>query len=130
MRRITIAVGLLVLLTGGPLAAQQRRPPAPAQLKREVAAEAATLQKLTQEMVDMIFSFSELGFQEQWTSEYVTGILKKEGFRIEMGVAGMPTGYVASWGSGKPAVGFMADIDGLPETSQKPGVAYHDPLIA
>ncbi|MGH9671952.1 MAG: M20/M25/M40 family metallo-hydrolase, partial [Bryobacteraceae bacterium] len=34
-----------------------------------------------------------------------------------------------SWGSGKPIIGFMADIDGLPETSQKPGVAYHAPLI-
>jgi aminobenzoyl-glutamate utilization protein B len=129
MRRIQIAVTTLAVLAGGTLVAQQRRPPV-AQLKREVAAEVASLQKLSQEMVDMIFSFSELGFQEQWTSEYVTGILKKEGFRVEMGVAGMPTGYVASWGSGKPVVGFMADIDGLPETSQKPGVAYHDPLIA
>ena len=41
----------------------------------------------------------------------------------------MPTAFVASWGSGKPVIGFMADIDGLPETSQKPGVAYHAPLI-
>ena len=40
-----------------------------------------------------------------------------------------PTAFVAEWGSGKPVIGFMADIDGLPETSQKPGVAYHDPLI-
>jgi metal-dependent amidase/aminoacylase/carboxypeptidase family protein len=42
----------------------------------------------------------------------------------------MPTAFVASWGSGKPVIGFMADIDGLPETSQKPGVAYHAPLIS
>lgn len=41
----------------------------------------------------------------------------------------MPTCYVASWGSGSPVIGFMGDIDGLPETSQKPGVAYQDPLI-
>jgi aminobenzoyl-glutamate utilization protein B len=41
----------------------------------------------------------------------------------------MPTAWVASWGKGKPVIGFMADIDGLPETSQKPGVAFHDPLI-
>jgi aminobenzoyl-glutamate utilization protein B len=59
----------------------------------------------------------------------VTGLLRDEGFSIRMGVAGMPTGYIASWGSGKPVVGIMGDIDGLPETSQKPGVAYHDPLI-
>ncbi len=83
----------------------------------------------TQQMTDSIFSFAELGFQEFETSKYITGLLEREGFRITRGVAGMPTAFVAEWGSGKPVIGFMADIDGLPETSQKPGVAYHDPLI-
>src|SRR3954452_13713498 len=83
----------------------------------------------TQQMIDSIFSFSELGYQEFETAAYITKILEKEGFQVTRGVAGMPTAFVASWGSGKPVIGFMADIDGLPETSQKPGVAYHDPLI-
>jgi aminobenzoyl-glutamate utilization protein B len=83
----------------------------------------------TQQMVDSIFSFSELGYQEKETSKYVTGILEANGFRVTRGVAGLPTAWVAEWGSGKPVVGFMADIDGLPETSQTPGVAYHKPLI-
>src|SRR5258708_1318721 len=83
----------------------------------------------TQQMVDSIFSFSELGYEEFETSAYITGILEKDGFTITRGVAGMPTAWVASWGSGKPVIGLMADIDGLPETSQKPGVAFHDPLI-
>lgn len=99
------------------------------QLRDEVRREVEGMAKQSQEIVDMVFSFSELGFQEKWTAEYVTGLLRDEGFSIQMGVAGMPTGYVASWGSGKPVVGIMGDIDGLPETSQKPGVAYHDPLI-
>ena len=64
-------------------------------------------------MVDEIFSFSELGFQEVETSAYVTGVLEKNGFTVTRGVAGMPTAFVASWGSGKPVIGFMADIDGL-----------------
>lgn len=85
--------------------------------------------KLTQEVVDSIYSFSELGYQEFETSNYVTGILRKNGFRIQSPVADLPTAWVAEWGSGKPVVGFIADIDGLPETSQRPGVAYHDPLI-
>src|SRR5579864_497303 len=93
---------------------------------REIVRADATL---TQQIVDSIFSFSELGFQEFETSAYVTGILEKEGFTVTRGVAGMPTAFVASWGSGKPVIGFMADIDGLPETSQKPGVAFHAPLI-
>jgi aminobenzoyl-glutamate utilization protein B len=83
----------------------------------------------TQQLVDMIFSLSDLGYQEHRTSAYVTGLLEKEGFRVKRGVAGMPTAFVAEWGSGKPVIGLMADIDGLPETSQKPGVAYHAPLI-
>ena len=99
-------------------------------LKREAVSEVDKLQKLTQEMVDSIFSFAELGFQEYETSKYVTAILEKNGFRIERGVAGIPTAWVATYGSGKPVIGFMTDIDCIPRASQKPGVAYHDPIIA
>jgi aminobenzoyl-glutamate utilization protein B len=106
----------------------QRRP-STADLKKEVAAEVAGMQKLSQEIVDMVFSFSELGFQEQRTVAYLTGILEKEGFRVTRGCAGMPTCYVATWGTGLPVVGIMGDIDGLPETSQKPGIPWQEPLI-
>lgn len=101
------------------------------QIKEEVLAEVASpqLRRLGQEMVDKIFSFSELGFQEVWTAAYITGILEREGFRVQRGCAGMPTCYVATWGSGRPVIGFMGDIDGLPETSQKPGVPWEEPLI-
>ena len=99
------------------------------ELKSEARAIADTKRTFTQRMVDEIFSFSELGFQEVETAAYVTGILEKNGFQVTRGVAGMPTAFVATWGSGKPVIGFMADIDGLPETSQKPGVPYHAPLI-
>ena len=124
--RLAAAAALLAAFAGPGLA--QRRPSTD-QLKKEVAAEVASLQKLSQEIVDMVFSFSELGFQEQWTADYITGILEKEGFRITRGCAGMPTCYIASWGSGRPVIGIMGDIDGLPETSQKPGVPWHEPLI-
>lgn len=99
------------------------------QLREEVRQEVASMGKLTQEIVDKVFSHGELGFQEIWTAEYLTGILRQEGFDVQMGGAGMPTNYVATWGSGSPVVGFMGDIDGLPETSQRPGVPHHDPLI-
>jgi aminobenzoyl-glutamate utilization protein B len=103
--------------------------PSTDQLREEVRQEAASLAKLTQVIVDKVFSHSELGFQEKWTVAFLTETLRREGFTIQMGVAGMPTGYIATWGSGDPVVGFMSDIDGLPETSQRPGVAYQDPLI-
>ena len=103
--------------------------PSPDVLKQAAQEMVDSRTKFTQQMVDMIFSLSELGYQERSTSDYILSILEKDGFKVERGVAGMPTAFVASWGSGKPVIGFMADIDGLPETSQKPGVAYHDPLI-
>src|SRR5579884_2462039 len=98
-------------------------------LKNQAMEAVEARRTLTQVMTDSIFSFSELGFQEFETSRYITGLLEKEGFRVTRGVAGIPTAFVAEWGSGKPVIGFMADIDGLPETSQRPGVAYRDPLI-
>ncbi len=103
--------------------------PSREQLKQEAQEVVGTRQKMVQEITDMLFSLSELGYQEVESANYLTGLLEKDGFRITRGVAGMPTAFVAEWGSGKPVVGLMADIDGLPETSQKPGVAYHAPLI-
>jgi metal-dependent amidase/aminoacylase/carboxypeptidase family protein len=98
-------------------------------LKAAAAADVESMKKQTQEMVDSIFSFGELGFQETETHRYVVDILKKNGFKVEEGVAGIPTAFMATWGSGKPVIALGSDIDGIPQASQKPGVAYHDPLI-
>ena len=87
------------------------------------------MSKLAQEMVDSVFSFGELGFQEVETSRYLTGQLEKFGFKVQRGVAGIPTAWVATWGSGKPVIALGSDIDGIPQASQKPGVAFHDPII-
>jgi aminobenzoyl-glutamate utilization protein B len=101
-----------------------------AKLKQEAMAGVDSRRVLTQQIVDSVFSFAELGFQEVETSRYLTGILEKNGFKIERGVAGIPTAWVASWGNGKPVIAFITDIDGIPQASQKPGVAYHDPMVA
>ena len=85
--------------------------------------------KLAQVMVDKIFSFSELGQQEIETSAYVTGILEENGFTIDRGAANIPTAWFARWGNGSPVISFGSDIDGIPKANQKPGVAYHDPLV-
>ena len=98
-------------------------------LKTEAFVEVEKRAKLTQVMVDSIFSFGELGFQEVETSRFVTGILEENGFSVERGVAGIPTAWVARWGSGKPVIAFGSDIDGIPKASQKPGVAYHSPIV-
>jgi aminobenzoyl-glutamate utilization protein B len=99
------------------------------QLKTEAAAEVDKLREFSAQIVDQIFSYGELGFQEVETSRYLIALLKKNGFTIEEGVAGIPTAFMASWGNGKPVIALGSDIDGIPQSSQKPGVAYRDPLV-
>ncbi len=97
--------------------------------KSDLAGDIDARKTQTQIMVDEVFSFGELGFQEFETSKYLTGILEKEGFKIERGVAGIPTAWTATWGSGKPVIAIGSDIDCIPQASQKPGVGYHEPMI-
>jgi len=98
-------------------------------LKAEAVSAVDGMQTFTQQMVDQIFSFAELGFQETETNRYLIDILEKNGFTVQKGVAGIPTAFVASWGSGKPVLALGSDIDCIPQASQKPGVAYHAPMI-
>lgn len=97
--------------------------------KAQVVKDVEARSKQTQVMIDMVFSFGELGFHEVETSKYLTGILEKDGFKIERGISGIPTAWMATWGSGKPVIALGSDIDCIPKASQKPGVAYHDPII-
>jgi aminobenzoyl-glutamate utilization protein B len=98
-------------------------------LKKDVAAEVDGMKDLTQQMVDSLFSFAELGFQEVETARYCTEILRKNGFSVQEHVAGIPTAWVATWGSGKPVLAVGSDVDGLAGTSQKPGIPERAPYI-
>jgi aminobenzoyl-glutamate utilization protein B len=138
--RVSLTVLLVVTLTLGVWAAPQKAPkkgrggvpPVDVRLdalKRDLAAEIEGMKDLTQQMVDSIFSFSEVGFQEFETKAYCTRILKEHGFAVQEGLAGMPSSWTASWGSGKPVIALGSDVDGLLETSQKPGVPTHAPFV-
>ena len=98
-------------------------------LKAEAAKEIDAKAKMIQEMVDQVFSYGELGMQEFETSKFLSGILEQNGFKVERGVAGMPTAWVARWGSGKPVISLGSDIDGIPQSNAKPGVGYRDQLV-
>jgi aminobenzoyl-glutamate utilization protein B len=105
--------------------------PRVAKLKALVDADVASpaMFDLGQQMNDMVFSFSEIGFQEFETQKYLGGLLRENGFTVEEGVAGIPSAWVAKWGSGRPVIAFGSDVDGIPQGNQKPGVAFHDPMI-
>jgi aminobenzoyl-glutamate utilization protein B len=100
-----------------------------ASIKADLAGQIDGMKKQAQVMVDSVFSFGELGMQEFETSKYLSGILEKEGFKVEHNYTGIPTAWVASWGSGKPVISLGSDIDDIPQASQKPGVGWHDPMI-
>lgn len=130
----SLAVGLSAQAgrAGLPLDQGTPTPPGPARveaLKREVMADIESMRVMTQQMVDQVFSYGELGFQETETSQYLTGVLEKNGFKIERGYAGIPTAWSATWGSGKPVIAIGSDIDGIPQSSQKPGIGYRAPFI-
>ena len=124
MRNLVLALLLSAACLTAQVSAEKE-----AALKADLAGSIDGTKKQAQVMVDSVFSFGELGFQEYETSKYLSGILEKEGFHIEHGVAGIPTSWVASWGEGKPVISLGSDIDDVPQASQKPGVAWHDPLI-
>ena len=98
-------------------------------LKADALKDVDSMKDFTQQMVDSIFSFAELGFQEIETNRYLIDVLKKNGFTVQEGIAGIPTAFMATWGSGKPVIALGSDIDGIPQASQKPGVAYRAPMI-
>ncbi len=99
-------------------------------LKSEAAVLVEENKKLSQVMVDKIFSFSELGFQEVESSKYLTGILAENGFEIEHSISGIPTAWFATWSNGDgPVIALGSDVDCIPKASQYPGVAYHKPIV-
>src|SRR5262245_11150848 len=133
-RMLTVGLAVAVTVT---LTAQQPAPStttAPAnpkleQYKKDVTLEVDGLKEDLERMNDMVFSFAEPGFQEFETSKYLTGILERNGFRIERNLAGIPTAWMATWGTGKPVIALGSDIDDIPQASQKPGVAWHEPIL-
>src|SRR4030081_1886786 len=115
-----------LLVSAACLFAQSKvSPEREAAMKADLSGQIDGMKKQAQVMVDSVFSFGELGFQEFETSKYLSETLEKNGFKVERGVAGIPTAFMATWGEGKPVIALGSDIDDIPQASQKPGVAYH-----
>jgi aminobenzoyl-glutamate utilization protein B len=74
------------------------------------------------------WEWAEVGLQELKTGMHMADVLEENGFEVERGVAGMPSAFVATYGSGKPVIGMMGELDALPSISNKP-VPYRDPLV-
>src|SRR5262245_54095581 len=111
-RTLIVAFGLGL----GPGLLAQPAEPDRARLLQGVEARAATFGELSRR----IWEYSEVGYKEKDSSAALGEKLRGEGFRLEAGVAGMPTAFVASYGSGRPVIGVLAEFDALP------GLSPHD----
>ncbi|MGD8417388.1 MAG: amidohydrolase [Pseudomonadales bacterium] len=78
-------------------------------------------------LADAIWGFAELGYLEERSSRTLQDALGARGFRVESGVADIPTAFVATYGRGKPVIGILAEFDALPGLSQA-AVPYRSPL--
>ncbi len=77
---------------------------------------------------DAIWRFAEVALHEERSAEALANALREEGFAVETGAGGMPTAFVASWGQGRPVVGFLGEYDALAGLSQK-AVPHKEALV-
>jgi len=99
--------------------------------KLDISKEIESRQEKFWRISDAIWSYAELGWQEFKSSKLLADTLEEAGFRVDRGVAGMPTAFVATWsyGTGKPVIGFLGEYDALPMLSQKAGSPTYDPVV-
>ena len=78
---------------------------------------------------DNIFYFGELGMQEFETAGLMSGLLEQGGFKVERGIAGFPTGFCATYGSGSPVVAIHTEYDSVPDNSQVSGATQQEFIV-
>jgi aminobenzoyl-glutamate utilization protein B len=88
--------------------------------KRSALEHAVALEEMVAGISMELWDYSEIALRESRSATYLAGILEGEGFSVERGVAGMPTAFVASWGSGAPILGVLAEYDALPNIGNAP----------
>ena len=76
-------------------------------------------------VADEIWDYAELSLQEFRSAKLYCEVLKQEGFRVEEGVCGIATAFAASFGSGRPHIGILAEYDALSGLSQQGGQLVH-----
>jgi aminobenzoyl-glutamate utilization protein B len=109
-RRVRLAALALLLAAPFPLLAQTTKP--------ELLARIDASKPAYDEIALKIWDYAEIGFQEVKSSALLQEQLRKEGFAVQAGVAGMPTAFVATYGQGSPVIGVLAEFDALPGVSQ------------
>lgn len=87
--------------------------------KRSIIASVEKHEKNLIEISDQIWALAETAFEETKSSKILADYAEQQGFKVERGVAGMPTAFVATYGSGSPVISVLGEFDALPGLSQK-----------
>lgn len=112
---------LVLCLLLAPALAQAAAPAPPKPSPNKVAA-VASVERQRPEMVNLanqVWAFAETALKEKRSAKVLADHAEAQGFRVERGVAGMPTAFVASYGEGKPVIAILGEYDALPGISQK-----------
>ena len=88
--------------------------------KQAVIDQVDALQGEIENMSMELWKYSEIALTETRSAEYLASILEAEGFKLERGVADLPTAFVAEWGDGGPVIGILAEYDALPNIGNDP----------
>lgn len=123
----TIVFSLVAVAVAFPLFSAEVEPPPPSE--NELAAIASVEARADQliALSDRIWGFEETAFEERESAEALAAMAEANGFRVERGVAEIPTAFVAEFGEGRPIVGILGEFDALPGLSQKP-LPHKEPL--
>ncbi|UCC83030.1 MAG: amidohydrolase [Gemmatimonadota bacterium] len=117
-QRLGVRIALIssfVFLCGGPLVAQDLS------LEKQTALEMVDGLSSEIHLMSMrLWDYSEIALLEAQSAEFLAALLEEEGFKVERGLADMPTAFVASWGSGHPIIGVLAEYDALPGIGNAP----------
>ena len=84
-------------------------------VKQTALEEVDALEGEIRRMSAELWNYSEIALEEERSAKLLADILDDAGFAVRRGVAGMPTAFVAEWGSGRPIIGVLAEYDALPE---------------
>lgn len=118
--RLRFFVPALMILCSAHLQAQKKKPvPAADKWKQQAKQDLDLQYGYYKDIALRIWDYSELGYKEQKSSALLQQTLKDKGFQVESGVAGIPTAFVATYGTGQPVIGILAEYDALPGLSQQ-----------
>lgn len=110
-----IILKILIILLPAMISAQQR-----SSIKEQVLAEVVGLEEQINKVSQFLWDYSEIALKEHKSADLLIEILEKEGFNIEKSVAGMPTAFVATYGTSDPVIGILAEYDALPGIGNAP----------